>query len=78
MGDDDFRLPQQIVILHAFPLPWFQLIHHRHAAVHNHDPVDVGVKTYPVGVCHQPLKRKFFYDVVVKVKGRLLVVVGGG
>ena len=79
--DDDLRLLQLLVILHAVPQSWNQLLVHqviRRAAVHIHgDPVDVGVKTSSVAACHQPRKRKLFVEIVIKVEGRLLVVDGG-
>ena len=81
-SDDDFRLLQLLVILHAVPQSWNQLVVHkvirRAAAVHNHgDLVDVGVKPPSVAACHQPRKRKSLVEIVIKIEGRLIVVVGG-
>ena len=60
-GDDDLRLLQLIVIVHAVPQPCNQLVVHqviRRAAVHNHgDHVGVGVKTLSAAACHHPPKR---------------------
>ena len=80
-GDDDLRFHKLLVILHADAQSWNQVVVRqviRRHAVHNHgDPVNVGVKTPSVAACHQPRKRKSVVEIVIKVKGRLLVVVGG-
>ena len=77
-GDDDLRLLQLLVIVHAVPQIWNQLVVHpviRRAAVHNHgDPIDVGLSSPGAAACHQPRKREFLVEVVIKVEGRLLAL----
>ena len=79
-GDDDLRLLQLLVILHAVSQSWNQLVVHqvmRRAAVHNHgDSVDVGEKTSSVVGCRHPRTCKSLVEIAIKVEGRLLVVVG--
>ena len=81
-GADDHRLLQLLLILHAVLQSWDQLVVRqviRRGAVHNHgDPVDVGLNSPSAAAGRQPQKSKSLLDVVVKVAGRLLVVVGGG